>query len=252
MELFAAISFAVTLVVGLLVGGRLLLLARETHRTPELFLGSGVVLLVVAGMLEVAGVELARAHHPWAYRTEVVALFGHSTSATCMSFAVWRLFHPDRPWALRLCLIETALLFTSWQAVILPSQHTYVTGFTPWFHLHVAARGAAFAWGAISAALHYRRLRRQLLLGLVGPFLCHRFLLWTVGMGSSAGILATALVTNVTRGELVFSNTPALLGVSVLGLVGALALFLAFLPPAAYVRWIERSHGLQDETAAAV
>jgi hypothetical protein len=241
VELFAALSFAATLVAGLTVGGRLLLLARETRRTAELFLGLGVALLVVGGILEVAGLELARIRHDWAYRVEVVALFSHSASASCMSFAVWRVFHPDRPWALRLCLIETALLFTSWQAVILPSQHTYVTGFTFWFHLHVASRGAAFAWGAIAAGLHHRRLRRQLAIGLVDPFLCHRFLLWTIGMGSTAAILATALFTNVTRDELVFANTAALLVVSLLGLIGGPALLFAFVPPAAYVRLVQRA-----------
>jgi hypothetical protein len=239
LELFAAISFAATLAAGLLVGGRLLLLARATHHTAELFLGFGTVVLVLAGILEMTGLELARAQHPWAYRFEVVALFAHSVSSSSMSFAVWRVFYPDRPWALRLCLIETALLFTSWQAVILPSQHTYVTGFTPWFHLHVASRGAAFAWGAIAAAIHYRRLRRQLALGLVEPFLCHRFLLWTLGLGCTAGILAIALLVNVTLGELVFASPPALVVVSVLGLVGAWALLFAFLPPSAYVRFVE-------------
>jgi hypothetical protein len=242
VELFAALSFAVTLVAGLGVGGRLLLLARATRRTPELFLGAGVVLLVLSGIAEVTGVELARDHHRWAYRIEVIALFGHSASASCMAFSIWRLFHPDRPWALRFCLVLAALLFTSWQAVILPSQHTYVTGFTPWFHLHVATRGAVFVWGAVAAGVHWGRLRRRLALGLVEPFLCHRFLLWAIGMAASAGLLAIALAINVVHGELVFAIPAALLGVSVLGLFGAVALFLAFLPPAAYVRWIERSH----------
>lgn len=240
MELFAAISFATTLIVGLLVGRRLLLLARATHRSPELFFGAGSLLLVSGGILEVAAFELARAAHPWAYRIEVLALLAHSASASCMSFAVWRLFHPDDAWALRLCLLQTALLFTSWQAVVLPGHHTYVTGFTPWFHLQVASRGTAFAWGAIAAWTHHRRLRRQLALGLVEPFLCHRFLLWSISMAASAAMFATAVATNTMRGELVFSYPPALLAVCLLGWIAGWALLFAFLPPAAYVRWIER------------
>src|SRR5678815_933325 len=141
-----------------------------------------------------------------------------------MGFAVWRVFYPDRPWALRLCLVETALLFTSWQAVILPGQHTYVTGFTPWFHLNVASRGAAFAWVAVAAAIHHLRLRRRLALGLVEPFLCHRFLLWTVATGCTAAIHAIACFINVARGELLFTNSAGLVAVGVLGLVGAWAL----------------------------
>ena len=142
MELFAAISFATTLVVGL--DGRPPTAAAGAHdasHAPSSSSASAPRCSSIAAILEVAGLELARAAHPWAYRVEVLALLAHSASASCMSFAVWRLFHPDEPWALRLCLLQTALLFTSWQAVILPGQHTYVTGFTPWFHLQVASRG---------------------------------------------------------------------------------------------------------------
>jgi hypothetical protein len=240
MQVLAAVSFAATLVAGLAAGGRLLALAHATRQTEELFLGLGVVLLAAASTLEVAAMELARpgVGAAGAYPLEVVALFLHSASSSSLCFAVWRIFHPDRPWALRLCLAETALLFTSWQAVILLSEHTSVTGFTPWFHLHVASRGAAFAWGTISGTAYYRRLRRRRNLGLADAFLCHRFLLWTVGMACTTGILATALFTNLTQGVLVYAWPPALLLVSLLGLPAAGALWLAFLPPPSYERLI--------------
>jgi hypothetical protein len=242
VQLFAAVSFVATLVAGLVVGGRLLALARVSHRTAELFLGFGTLALVFASILEVVALELARGTHlarlDLAYSLEVVALFAHSASASSMCFATWRVFYPSRGWALRLCLVETALLFTSWQAVILIGEHSSGTGFTPWFHLHVASRGAAFAWCAIAAARHHGRLRRQLALGLADPFLCHRFLAWAIGMGATTGMLVAAVFTNVTRGVLVFAWPPALLAVSILGLVGAASLWLAFLPPTRYVRWI--------------
>jgi len=251
LDLVAALSSATTLIVGLLVGRRLLLLARSTRRTPELFFGAGSILLVVAATLEVGAFELARAAHPWAYRVEVLALLTHSASASCISFSVWRLFYPNDAWALRVCLLQTALLFTSWQAVILPGQHTWVTGFTPWFHLHVASRGLAFAWAAVAAGAHYLRLRRQRALGLADAFLCHRFLLWTISMTASALIFVTAVATNVIRGELIYSYLPAELAVSMLGLVSGWALLFAFLPPAAYVRWIESLHAPDGAVAPA-
>jgi hypothetical protein len=57
-------------------------------------------------------------------------------------------------------------------------------------------------------------------------------------MGATTAMLVIALFTNLTRGVLVFAWAPALLLVSVLGLVGSAALWLAFLPPARYARWI--------------
>lgn len=241
MELLAAASFIATLLSGFAVGGRLLRLARTTHRAAEAFLGLGVTLLALAAAVEVAAMEIARRGHPEAaYPVEVLALFLHSASSSSLCFGIWRVFYWDRRWAFYVCVTLTAILFDSWMAVVLPGRHTSVMGFTVWFHVHVASRGAAVAWGALAAWAHYRRLRRRLALGLAEPFACHRFLLWAVALTSSTGILATALLTNTLRGVLVFAWSPALLLVSLFGLVGAWTLWFAFLPPAAYRRAIER------------
>ena len=122
-----------------------------------------------------------------AYPVEVVALFLHSASASSLCFGIWRVFHPDRRWAFYLCVATSALLFDSWMAVILPGQHSSVTGFTNWFHLHVASRAFASAWGASAALLHHRRLRRRLALGLVDRFTCHRFGLWGFALALHRG-----------------------------------------------------------------
>jgi hypothetical protein len=240
LELLAALSFLATLVAGFAVGGRLLWLARESHRAAESFLGLAVTALALAAVGEVVAMEMARGGDVRsAYPLEVIALFLHSASASSLSFAIWRVFHPDRRWAFYLCVLTSALLFDSWMAVILPGSHTSVTGFTNWFHLHVASRAFASTWGAIAALLYHRRLRRRLALSLVDRFTCHRFGLWGFALACTAGILATALFTNIAKGVLVFAWTPALLGVSVLGLLGAWALWFAFLPPAFYVRRVE-------------
>jgi hypothetical protein len=240
VELLAAASFLATLASGFAVGGRLLALSRATRRGPELFLGLAVTLLALAAVVELAALELARAGRLGpAYPVEVVALLLHGASSASLCLGVWRIFHAREAWAAALALALTLLLLASWLAVIWPGEHTSVAGFSLWFHVHVAARGAAFAWGAAAAGTHYERLRRRRALGLVEPFLCHRFLLWTLALASSAGILATALLTNTLLGVLVFAWPPALLAVSVLGLVGAAALWCAFLPPAAYRRFVD-------------
>jgi hypothetical protein len=241
VELLAAASFVATLLSGFGVGGRLLALARETHRGPELFLGSAVTLLSAAALLEVTAMELANGgSQRLAYVIEALALGLHSASSASLSLGIWRIFFPDRGFAPRLCLLINVLLFETWAVLIIPGEHTSRIGFTPWFHLHVASRAAAFAWAALAVFSYYRRLRRRVAVDLAEPFLCHRFLLWAVAMAATTVMLATALFTNTTRGVLVFAWPPALLLVSVLGLVGAGSLWLAFLPPLAYRRWIER------------
>ena len=242
LELLAAASFFATLVAGFAVGGRLFWLARTSHRAADFFLGTAVTTLALAALVEVVAMELARSGDTdTAYPVEVVALFLHSASASSLCFGIWRVFHPDRRWAFYLCVVTSALLFDSWMAVILPGQHSSVTGFTNWFYLHVASRAFASAWGATAALLHHRRLRRRLALGLVDRFTCHRFGLWGFALACTVGILVTALVTNIGKGVLVFAWSPALLCVGVLGLLGAWALWFAFLPPHFYQRFFEAS-----------
>lgn len=237
LELLAAASFFATLVAGFAVGGRLLWLARATHRAAEFFLGIGVTALALAALTEVAAMEMARGGDAKAaFPMEAVALFLHSVSASSLCFGIWRVFHPDRRWAFYLCVLTSALLFDSWMAVILPGQHTSVTGFTNWFHLHVASRALASSWGATAALLHHHRLRRRIALGLADRFTCHRFGLWGFALACTAAMLATALVTNIWLGVLVFAWSPTLLLVSALGLLGAWALWFAFLPPHFYRR----------------
>jgi len=241
LELLATAAFLATLISGFAVGGRLLRLARSTHRAAEGFLGLSVGLLALAAAVELGAMQLAeRGHVGPAYPVEVLALFLHSASASSLCFGIWRVFYPERRSAFCVCVALSAMLFDSWMAVILPGRHTSVTGFTIWFHLHVASRAAAPAWGATAAWLYHRRLRRRLALGLADPFAAHRFLLWAGALASNTAILVVALLTNTLRGVLVFAWSPALLAVSVLGLIAAAALWLAFLPPEAYRCAVER------------
>ena len=240
LEVLAAVSFFATLLAGFAVGGRLLLLARKTLRAAESFLGISTTTLALAGAIEVLGLELARAGKPTAaYPVEVFAIFLHCASSSSLCFGIWRVFHPDRRWAFYVCVVTSALLFDSWMAVVLPGRHTSVTGFTMWFHLNVAVRASASAWGAFEAFTHHRRLRRRLALGLADRFTCHRFLLWSLALACTVAIFAAAFVTNVARHVLVFEWSPALLCVGVLGLCASWALWFAFLTPRFYRRWIE-------------
>ena len=86
LELLAAVSFLATLVAGFAVGGRLLWLARETHRAAESFLGIGGhgARAGRGGRSRRDGAG-ARRRRRAAYPVEVVALFLHSASASSLS-----------------------------------------------------------------------------------------------------------------------------------------------------------------------
>lgn len=101
---------------------------------------------------------------------------------------------------------------------------------------------AVLGWGAWEALAFWTRLRKRLRLGLADPLVASRMLLWGVsagaaGLGTAIGVVYSAL-TGIPSLE-----SPAILASSSAhGLVAALAMWLAFVPPRAYERWLARSH----------
>ncbi len=105
-------------------------------------------------------------------------------------------------------------------------------------HLRNTLQIGCLCWGSFEALRFWLRMRRRLALGLANPEVANRFLLWgigagTAGLGSAIGTLF-AIVTGVSYLEAAWMV--ALL--SGLGFIAAVAMWLAFLPPATYTRWI--------------
>ena len=83
-------------------------------------------------------------------------------------------------------------------------------------------------------------LRRQVELGLSEPIIAHRFWLWAVGSGAQVVGFALDLVCWYAIGTALSTTAIGLHVTSLMGLVGIVAIALAFFPPAAYVDFIQR------------
>ncbi|MEM9173722.1 MAG: hypothetical protein AAGC67_00670, partial [Myxococcota bacterium] len=116
-----------------------------------------------------------------------------------------------------------------------------VDGHLGWPRLAVpVAAGLGQAWTAWEALRQWRAMRRRLRLGLVSAEVCNRFLLFG-GLASCMLIAITGLFLAMTLGQGPV-RTPWFVGVVALsGAAQALLLWLAFLPPAAYRRWLAAS-----------
>jgi hypothetical protein len=103
----------------------------------------------------------------------------------------------------------------------------------------LTALGAGYAWTAWEGLRYHRMLRRRMKLGLAEPTVANRFLLWAF-----AGIVATVWNTvsayYLMRGANIGAHPVPLLATSLGGLLSAFLQVLIFMPPARYVRWIER------------
>jgi hypothetical protein len=99
--------------------------------------------------------------------------------------------------------------------------------------------GALF-WGSLEAFRYWGRMRKRTRLGLADPAVTNRFLLWSIGAGSAG--LGSAIGTGASFALGMPSlQIPWVLALSSAhGMVAAVAMWLAFLPPQAWLRFVRR------------
>lgn len=106
-----------------------------------------------------------------------------------------------------------------------------------WFWLEFAAQAALIAWSASEPLRYWRKMRRRERLGLAGPLVTSRFLLW--GSALLCGLAAS------TMGPVIHSLPPAfdapLKGLaSCFGLAATACMWLTFFTPDWFVRRVRR------------
>jgi hypothetical protein len=232
VALLGLICFAVTLLARLVVGTRLLLLARRTRELPELaiaiaFLAGGVVgsLLGFVAMMNYVPTDYVVA-------VGFVSSAGTQVSSLAIAFFTWRVFRPQARWAgpafATLCAISIVAVLG--RLLDTPEVPRGPIGF--WSGLTCAV--VTYTWTAYEALRYHGLLRRRLHLGLADAAVAHRILLWGVASGCTTG---TALVTLGIRVAGLETFPPAVqLAMYGFGFAAAVAIWLAFFPPAIYQR----------------
>ncbi len=224
------------------IGVHLTLLARRTSRTPELLLGSGLLLIVTGiPMLALSGmgrVTIGELRLPLV----IAGLALLSLSVVCQTAFVWRTFRPSTWWAPALtALLGVAELLVAGailQAILNAAPDTPAVEVThqsvSWIRLPFAI---SYSWTAIEGFQQYRMAQRRQKLGIGDPVLTNRFLLWscTGALACSNVLVSSALhMLGVTP-----FNHP--LGAALMGIgstIASVTLSLVFLPPARYVGWV--------------
>ncbi len=240
MEDLRWIGFGTFFVVSLVIGVRLLLLARRTGEIPELLIGLAVLGIGPLGfglsMLASAALGGSTITSATLQGSAFVAIF---IGATAQCLFVWYVFRRQVRWARPLVYTTIALLAATYAADILENGLVNRQYGGVWFWGSVVLRLFVMAWCSVEPLLYWSRMRRRRRLGLADPVVTNRFLLW--GVGSAAAFFGSALGSAVMALTGISANQiPSLnLIVSLHGLVAAIAMWFAFQPPASYVRWIE-------------
>lgn len=251
MEILAALGGGAFVLASLIVGVRLMWLARRTRGLPELIMGVG--LFFMGGVSY--PITMAAFHGeslPLVVRQAMV--WGHmvfnTVGMTLIAVFTLRVFRPGETWARGLvALVAVGYLVPLGLQGFGPGVTAFMesVGQGPWKLSQFAAVGAPL-WAGWESLRYHGMMRKRLALGLVEPELVDRFRLWCVAMWCASFITGLSMLLEALGIPMMGSTLGALL-VGPLGVVIASTLWLAFFPPQAYLRRVRR--GAEAATAAA-
>lgn len=243
MKLLSVLGVGVFMLTSAAVGTRLLLLWRRTHQLPELLLTIALWCVGVLGFAlgmtaRLLGATAAGAGTPIA----VAALCAEYTGCGALVVFAWRVFHPRAKPAKGFASVLLTLMLAALLAELLSGQFFHYTDGGPIsgaiVPLGLAARGVGPAWLGYECFRYHAMLRKRLELGLAELSVVHRVALWGVATTATASGYALSVAHRVVYRTGIQAHGWALESVSLLALVSAVGVGMAFFPPAFYRRWV--------------
>jgi len=233
VQILAELGGGAFTLVCLLIGLRLLLLAARTRHLPELLVGSALFLMAGVGYPLSSLARQAPGLAPGARAALGLlgALFVVIGVASNTAFT-WLLFRRDVIWARALLAAVTFLgvgLFVA--ESVAGSWATGSAFFWPWIP---GAITISMGWAFVECGRYHLMLRRRLRLDLADPVVTDRFRLYAAG--TLLGLITNAVGWVFWWFGLEMLTDPV--GAPLLGLLGASSavyMWLAFLPPRAYL-----------------
>jgi uncharacterized protein with PQ loop repeat len=246
MDTLAFTAVALVALASTAVGARLLLVARRTRGFPEFVLGLSLAAITGVGFPIVLLTELRETIGPvLTFAADFVGSFAVAIGFAGFYVFTWRVFRPDSRSAAVFTMLGAgaalvATAATVWLAYGIESSEQKFSIVRGWEILLFTSATAGFLWSAVEAFRYHAMLRRRLALGLADGVVTNRILLWGL-TGASAGA-ALVILTLLRLADVNYMSAPvALFTAASCGFLASLFLYLAFLPPAAYLRWIKRS-----------
>lgn len=237
-EILGLVGFGSFLTVSMVLGVRLLALARRTRKLPELAIGLNFLLAGAVGYaLLLAAESLRLLPAPWDGRASFVGVTAISVGAGFIGLFSRAVFRPASPLAgLALAALIGWLLlgvFGSWVLHVLG----VTSGLGGWLGRWAPNLGLllAYGWSAFEPLRFHGLMERRMRIGMGDALVANRLLLWGLGTGAVAAVTAIHLVAQLLGHD---ELPPSLIGVvSLLVLATAVCEWLAFFPPRT---WRER------------
>ncbi len=234
----AALGGLAFVLASLVLGIRLLALGARTRRLPEVCIGLALLLMGGLGYPLIMAARMAvRFSDPARIGVMAFAILLMAVGTFAVGVFNWRVFRPGEGWARALAIATgfSLVLCIGLQLAGPGLRAAAVDNQGLGFRLFLLHSGWLTAWGAYESLRAWSRLRLRLRIGLADPVVCERVLLWGIASVASA----TVSVTSTIAGFLGINFAATAFGAAVtapLGLIAAGSMWLAFVPPAGYLR----------------
>lgn len=226
--------------VALVVGVRLLLLWWHTREMPELLIGIGVLGIGPVGFgLAVAARLVAESRPGFGVVLAGIGALAVAIGAGAKFTFNWRVYHPESRAVGAVPILAGPVLISAWITEWVTGGFVHADPASPATLIRTSLQIGCLLWGSAEALRYWAMMRRRVRLGLGDPVVANRFLLWGIGAGA-AGVgsfigVAAQIATGISGAQISW----AMMSSSLHGLIAAIALWFAFVPPGFYRRFIE-------------
>ena len=244
MYSIALIGMGVQAIVSLVVGIRLMGLARRSRRFPELALSLETLLMPALGYPSLMiAVGLERFGLPGVALVVFFSLSVIMVAGLMNYYFTWRVFRPDETWAGIACGVATWLMLAPLGGLAVHVGHDGINagiqGAHAWTFPLVLGGLSGMGWTSVESFHYYWMSRRRLRIGLAEAPVCNRFLLWALASGGWV-CLSTLSAILLALGVNPLSHGFFTLCVGATGLVNSVCMMLCFMPPERYLEWLRR------------
>jgi hypothetical protein len=245
-----AVAQLTYLAVAFGVGGLLYTRGRRAGEWTQWLLGLHLILAMGVGYLLTCvgtvsveyGVAMPK---PVLFAILAVGYCASSAGLTTTLHFTRRVFRPGRGLPFAYALGSGAAIWLGWLGYVVSGDVAFGRFEGRWFWLMTSGMLACNVWVAFEPLRYYAQLRRRVRLGMSEPIVADRILLWGIGSVARAilvlaGPLASRQLHGLGEAERLLYGAAVLVLTSLLGGVTAGTYWLAFQPPHAYLRWVER------------
>jgi len=241
MQELARLGLFISCLLAIYVGARTLAIWRRTLMLPELAIGTNVIGIAMGGALLTAMAAIAaRTGEPTPPAWLAPGLFCLVVHIVAQNIGNWKIFRPTDRWPVPVVALAS-LLALAWMVSTLIDSEPSVMRSVGFLLLRLFGMG----WAAWECFRYAKGLRKRAALGLGDPMVAHRIWLWGIGASAQCLQIGLDLCWWTASGQSFSSSAAGLHLTSLLALLGASCVALAFFPPRAYVDVVSRSAAVQ-------